>query len=66
MRIEAGGVRVTTYQGSGSYRYRYEGFKYYTYSDGKLFLLPSGWTYDAPRVFVLQERDGIRVEYTWP
>lgn len=65
LRLNAAGVKVTRY-GSGFYRFRYQGLKPYTYSNGKLFLLAPTWRYDRPRVFVLAEKDGIRVEYGWP
>lgn len=65
LRLNAAGVQVTRYS-SGFYRFRYQGLKPYTYSNGKLFLLAPTWRYDQPRVFVLAEKDGIRVEYGWP
>lgn len=60
------GVRPTTFPTPGAYRFRYEGLKLVAYSDGKLFLIPSGWTYDHPDVIVLPEQNGIRVEYVYP
>ncbi|MFI6624744.1 hypothetical protein [Streptomyces sp. NPDC050528] len=60
------GVRPTTFRTPGAYRFRYEGLKLVAYSDGKLFLIPSGWTYDHPDVIVLPEQSGIRVEYVYP
>lgn len=65
LRLNASGVKVTHYD-SGFYRFRYQGLKPYTYSNGRLFLLAPTWRYDSPRVFVLAEKDGIRVEYGWP
>ncbi|WP_432142143.1 hypothetical protein [Streptomyces sp. bgisy084] len=65
LRLNAAGVRVAHYD-SGYYRYRYQGLKPYTYSNGKLFLLAPTWRYDSPRVFVLNEQEGMRIEYGWP
>ncbi|MFD5077938.1 hypothetical protein [Streptomyces sp. NPDC058371] len=62
----APGVRPTVFESPGAYRYRYEGLKLVAYADGKLFLVPSGWTYDHPLVIVLPEQEGIRVEYVFP
>ncbi|MEU6139825.1 hypothetical protein ABZ848_05610 [Streptomyces sp. NPDC047081] len=62
----APGVRPTVFDSPGAYRYRYEGLKLVAYSDGKLFLIPSGWTFDHPEVIVLPEQAGIRVEYVYP
>ena len=60
------GVRATVFTSPGAYRYKYEGLKLVAYSNGKLFLIPSGWTYDHPEVIVLPEQTGIRVEYVYP
>ncbi|MFE1174187.1 hypothetical protein [Streptomyces sp. NPDC058773] len=65
LRLNAAGVRVAHYS-SGYYRFRYQGLKPYTYSSGKLFLLAPTWRYDSPRVFVLKEQEGVRIEYGWP
>lgn len=66
LRLELPGVWVTVYPGPGAYRYRYQGLKLYAYSGGKLFLVPAGWTYDEPRLVVLPEGSGMRVEYVGP
>ncbi|MCF3172025.1 hypothetical protein IPZ61_01545 [Streptomyces sioyaensis] len=65
LQLNAAGVRVAHF-GSGRYRFRYQGLKPYTYSSGNLFLLAPTWRYDNPRVFVLKEQDGMRIEYGWP
>ncbi|WP_127154247.1 hypothetical protein [Streptomyces lydicus] len=65
LQLNAAGVRVAHYS-SGYYRFRYQGLKPYTYSSGKLFLLAPTWRYDSPRVFVLKEQEGMRIEYGWP
>ena len=63
LRISAPGVTVTALRGNGPYHFRYDGLKMYSYSDGRLFLVPSGWTYTRPQVIVLTDDDAIRVEY---
>ncbi|MFE0678969.1 hypothetical protein [Streptomyces sp. NPDC058867] len=60
------GVEARTLAAQGAYRFRYQGLKLVAYSDGKLFLIPRGWTYDHPKVIVLPEQSGIRVEYVYP
>ncbi|MFF5497740.1 hypothetical protein [Streptomyces aquilus] len=60
------GVEPKVLASRGAYRFRYQGLKLVAYSDGKLFLIPRGWTYDHPKVIVLPEQTGIRVEYVYP
>ncbi|MEU9735932.1 hypothetical protein [Streptomyces sp. NPDC048002] len=59
------GVAARTLAARGAYRFRYQGPKLVAYSDGKLVLIPRGWTYDHPKVIVLPEQSGIRVEYVY-
>ncbi|UNO41446.1 hypothetical protein [Streptomyces sp. MST-110588] len=66
LRLSAPGVDVTFYPDRGAYHYRYQGLKFYAYANGKLFLLPRGWTYDRPQTIVLPDREGLRVEYVGP
>ncbi|WAZ26694.1 hypothetical protein STRCI_008310 [Streptomyces cinnabarinus] len=61
-----GGVEAEALASHGAYRFRYQGLKLAAYSDGKLFLIPRGWSYDHPKVIVLPEQSAIRVEYVYP
>lgn len=63
LRLQAPGVLTAPLLGSGRYHFRYSGLRMYSYSDGHLFLVPTGWTYERPQVIVLTDDASIRVEY---
>ena len=46
-----------------AYRFRYEGLRLLIESNGRLVLLPAGWTRDSGPAYVLDEKDGVRVEF---
>lgn len=45
------------------YRYRYAGLRLLRRAEGRLFLLPDRWVWDRPRLIVVREDAGVRVEY---
>jgi hypothetical protein len=58
--------RVTVARLSGSdnqYRYRYSELRLLLYSGGRYFLLPNGWKQGRDPVVLLEESNGIRVEF---
>lgn len=58
------GVTVDTLAGRDSpYRFRYAGLRLLRRADNRLFLLPDRWSWDRPRLIVVREDPGIRVEY---
>lgn len=65
LRLDASqlALTVTPLGNAGKYRYRYQGFRLFSFSEGKLLLMPSNWTYEYPRVVVLVVDEDIRVEY---
>lgn len=65
LRIAADqGVTVEPLAGQNSpYRFRYAGLRLLRRADNRLFLLPDHWSWDRPRLIVVREDPGIRVEY---
>lgn len=49
-------------QSDGAYRYRYQGLRLLTRSNGRYFLLPENWSPRHPVTIVLLDSDTIRVE----
>jgi hypothetical protein len=47
----------------GNYRYRYAGLKLLLRSGDKLFILPQRWTAEHGKSILIQEGEGIRVEF---
>ncbi|MGW0660132.1 hypothetical protein [Streptodolium elevatio] len=45
------------------YRFRYAGLRLLRRAEGRLFLLPDKWAWDRPRLIVVREDAGVRVEY---
>ncbi|MEV0531822.1 hypothetical protein [Kitasatospora sp. NPDC050463] len=64
LRMVAPGIRVTRYASPGAYEFRYQGLHLFARSGGRLLLLPDGWTFDQPYVFVIREDDQVRIEYS--
>lgn len=61
--ISGRGVSVTyLHGGAGDYDWRYDGLRLLIKSDGKWFLLPQGWRRGDSAVFVIPDRDSIRVD----
>lgn len=48
---------------AAAYRFRYAGLRLLIESDGRFVLLPDRWTRDAGPAYVLDDSDGVRVEY---
>lgn len=58
------GVTAEALTGRDSpYRFRYAGLRLLRRADGRLFLLPDRWSWDRPRLIVVREDAGVRVEY---
>lgn len=62
------GVVVEVLNGSDqttpeAYRYRYSGLRLLRHDDGRLYLLPDGWSWDRPRLVVIRAESGVRVDY---
>ncbi|HEY1176772.1 MAG TPA: hypothetical protein VGF17_11485, partial [Phytomonospora sp.] len=58
------GVTVDVLTGADSpYRYRYAGLRLLRRAHGRLYLLPDRWSYDRPRLVVVREGSGVRVDY---
>ncbi|HSA49780.1 MAG TPA: hypothetical protein VLH10_06650 [Yinghuangia sp.] len=66
LRIAAGqGVTVESPDGPDSaYKYRYAGLRLLRRDDGQLYLLPDRWSWNRPRLVVIREDAGVRVDYT--
>jgi hypothetical protein len=65
LQISAPGVNVTHLDGDSSeYAFRYDGLSLLERSDGRLFLLPAGWSIDDGTLVVLADDNTIRIEYT--
>jgi len=65
LQLSAPGVRVTHLAGDATaYSFRYEGLRLLERSNGRLFLLPAGWTIDSGTLVVVPDDDRVRVEYT--
>jgi hypothetical protein len=62
--ISGPGVDEQRLPGTDSaYHYRYTGLKFLVQSDGKVFLIPGGWSREQGSVIVLGEDDSIRFEF---
>ncbi|MCF2526761.1 hypothetical protein [Yinghuangia soli] len=58
------GITMEQLAGKDStYRFRYSGLRLLRRAEGRLFLLPDRWSWDRPRLVVVREDAGIRVEY---
>ncbi|WP_436771769.1 hypothetical protein [Yinghuangia sp. YIM S09857] len=58
------GVTAEALSGRESpYRFRYAGLRLLRRAEGRLFLLPDRWAWDRPRLIVVREDSGVRVEY---
>ncbi len=65
LQISAPGVRASRLSGDATaYYFRYQGLRLLERSDGRLFLLPDGWTIGSGTLVVLPDSGQIRVEYT--
>ena len=65
LQITAPGVQASRLDGDATaYYFRYQGLRLLERSDGRLFLLPDGWTIGSGTLVVLPDSGLIRVEYT--
>lgn len=62
LNLEAEGVISKSESEAGAYRYVYSGLRFLIRSGGKYFLLPTSWSEKTPRVIILPDKDGIRIE----
>lgn len=48
---------------SSEYAFRYEGLRLLIRSNGRFFLLPTGWSTSGGVTIALRDREGLRVEF---
>ncbi|MFC8918335.1 hypothetical protein ACFT5C_21455 [Streptomyces sp. NPDC057116] len=56
------GIRVEDLGKDAHFRYRYTGLRRLIERGGRYYLLPTGWTHATGTTYVIDVRDGIRVE----
>ena len=63
LTLEGAGITTETIgEDPETFRYRYQGLRFFVRSGGKYFLLPNFWKKDVSFTIILSESDSIRVE----
>jgi hypothetical protein len=62
--LDAPVVETRITEPESAYHFRYSGLRFLISSGDKYFLIPDGWTRDDGRTIVLEERPGLRLEYS--
>ena len=67
LHLGGAGVEETSFtEPESAFAFRYDRLKLLFHSDGKFFLVPESWSLNDGRTIVLQESDGMRLEFVRP
>jgi hypothetical protein len=63
---DAPGITETALEMTGTYRFRYRGYRLFAQSDDTIFLIPEGWSSTSGAILAVPDNDLVRIQFRAP